>query len=239
MPLQATPMFDSRAVLYPSDQTLRDYLSWRQADTHINHLVRAGRVKQCAEAGCSKAGREVAGVCSQHYVADHAAARGCMGQPCCCRVSRCRQLSQGRPSHLAPYPLCSTTLASGRWSSRGRPPPRRTRSCGWVLRAANAAVAWHAFALDWFGALLGSGSSLATPTCPNSALRATPLHLISPRAPCRTTRTSCCSASLASTTARCRSASARQAAARRGCGCAAGTALFLVAQANTAHQQLL
>lgn len=39
MPLAATPMFDARAVLYPSDQTLRDYLSWRQADTHINNLV--------------------------------------------------------------------------------------------------------------------------------------------------------------------------------------------------------
>lgn len=38
-PLAATPMFDARAVLYPSDQTLRDYLSWRQADTHINNLV--------------------------------------------------------------------------------------------------------------------------------------------------------------------------------------------------------
>jgi tRNA(His) guanylyltransferase len=32
-------MFDARAVLYPSDRTLRDYLSWRQADTHINNLV--------------------------------------------------------------------------------------------------------------------------------------------------------------------------------------------------------
>lgn len=39
-PLAATPMFDARAVCYPSDQTLRDYLSWRQADTHVNNLVR-------------------------------------------------------------------------------------------------------------------------------------------------------------------------------------------------------
>ncbi|KAL4437020.1 hypothetical protein ABPG75_004159 [Micractinium tetrahymenae] len=37
-PLAATPMFDGRAVLYPADSTLRDYLSWRQADTHINNL---------------------------------------------------------------------------------------------------------------------------------------------------------------------------------------------------------
>ncbi len=40
-PLVATPMFDARAVLYPSDRTLRDYLSWRQADTHVNNLVGA------------------------------------------------------------------------------------------------------------------------------------------------------------------------------------------------------
>lgn len=32
------PSFDARTVLYPSDQNLRDYLSWRQADTHINNL---------------------------------------------------------------------------------------------------------------------------------------------------------------------------------------------------------
>ena len=34
--LQSTPLFDGRAVCYPTDQALRDYLSWRQADTHIN-----------------------------------------------------------------------------------------------------------------------------------------------------------------------------------------------------------
>lgn len=32
------PSFDARIVLYPSDKNLRDYLSWRQADTHINNL---------------------------------------------------------------------------------------------------------------------------------------------------------------------------------------------------------
>ncbi|EFN59318.1 hypothetical protein CHLNCDRAFT_19326 [Chlorella variabilis] len=37
-PLAATPMFDGRVVLYPSNHTLRDYLSWRQADTHVNNL---------------------------------------------------------------------------------------------------------------------------------------------------------------------------------------------------------
>jgi tRNA(His) guanylyltransferase len=29
-PLQLTPAFDARAVCYPSDKALRDYLSWRQ-----------------------------------------------------------------------------------------------------------------------------------------------------------------------------------------------------------------
>jgi tRNA(His) guanylyltransferase len=37
--LQSTPVFDARAVCYPSDKGLRDYLSWRQADTHINNQV--------------------------------------------------------------------------------------------------------------------------------------------------------------------------------------------------------
>lgn len=32
------PMFDGRVVLYPTNENLRDYLSWRQADTHINNL---------------------------------------------------------------------------------------------------------------------------------------------------------------------------------------------------------
>ncbi|KAI5287382.1 hypothetical protein KEM52_001613, partial [Ascosphaera acerosa] len=32
------PAFDGRAVLYPSDTNLRDYLCWRQADCHINNL---------------------------------------------------------------------------------------------------------------------------------------------------------------------------------------------------------
>lgn len=57
-PLAATPMFDGRAVCYPTDATLRDYLSWRQADTHINNqyntcfwaLVGAGRSPQEAQA---------------------------------------------------------------------------------------------------------------------------------------------------------------------------------------------
>lgn len=36
--LKYPPAFDSRAVLYPTDEIMRDYLSWRQADCHINNL---------------------------------------------------------------------------------------------------------------------------------------------------------------------------------------------------------
>ncbi|KAF2277826.1 Thg1-domain-containing protein [Westerdykella ornata] len=32
------PSFDGRAVCYPSDRNLRDYMSWRQVDCHINNL---------------------------------------------------------------------------------------------------------------------------------------------------------------------------------------------------------
>jgi len=35
---QYPPAFDARIVLYPNDQVLRDYLSWRQVDCHINNL---------------------------------------------------------------------------------------------------------------------------------------------------------------------------------------------------------
>lgn len=32
------PSFDGRVVLYPSSSNLRDYMSWRQVDCHINNL---------------------------------------------------------------------------------------------------------------------------------------------------------------------------------------------------------
>ena len=49
--LKYPPAFDGRVVLYPTSAVLRDYLSWRQADCHINNLyntvfweiVRSGR----------------------------------------------------------------------------------------------------------------------------------------------------------------------------------------------------
>eukprot|EP00128_Syssomonas_multiformis_P001814 Colp12_sorted_trinity150504_noHs@18769 len=36
--LKYPPTFDARVVCYPSEKNLRDYLSWRQADCHINNL---------------------------------------------------------------------------------------------------------------------------------------------------------------------------------------------------------
>ena len=38
VPLKYAPSFDGRVVLYPTEEILRDYLSWRQADCHINNL---------------------------------------------------------------------------------------------------------------------------------------------------------------------------------------------------------
>ena len=37
-PLQYPPSFDGRCVCYPTDENLKDYLSWRQVDCHINNL---------------------------------------------------------------------------------------------------------------------------------------------------------------------------------------------------------
>jgi len=36
--MQEPPSFDARLVLYPNVKTIRDYLSWRQVDAHINNL---------------------------------------------------------------------------------------------------------------------------------------------------------------------------------------------------------
>lgn len=56
--LQDTPSFDGRIVLYPTTKHLRDYLSWRQADVHVNNLfnttfwalaARGGRSQRAAE----------------------------------------------------------------------------------------------------------------------------------------------------------------------------------------------
>ncbi|KAL9087768.1 MAG: hypothetical protein Q9159_003451 [Coniocarpon cinnabarinum] len=38
VPTGPLPTFDARAICYPRHQHIRDYLSWRQADCHINNL---------------------------------------------------------------------------------------------------------------------------------------------------------------------------------------------------------
>ena len=37
-PLKLIPTFDGRLIIYPKLKMIKDYLSWRQADTHINAL---------------------------------------------------------------------------------------------------------------------------------------------------------------------------------------------------------
>ncbi|GAB1604501.1 probable tRNA(His) guanylyltransferase, partial [Argonauta hians] len=53
--LQIAPSFDSRIICYPSDQNLKDYLSWRQADCHINNLYNTCFWKLVQEKNCSPA----------------------------------------------------------------------------------------------------------------------------------------------------------------------------------------
>jgi len=57
-PLQYPPIFDSRVVCYPSLKNIRDYISWRQVDCHINNLyntcfwtlvLKGGRTEKEAE----------------------------------------------------------------------------------------------------------------------------------------------------------------------------------------------
>lgn len=38
VPLRSAPLFDGRVVCYPTTRQIRDYLAWRQVDTHINNL---------------------------------------------------------------------------------------------------------------------------------------------------------------------------------------------------------
>jgi len=56
--MEYLPAFDARAVVYPTDEILRDYLAWRQADCHINNqyntcfwsLILSGLSKQESQA---------------------------------------------------------------------------------------------------------------------------------------------------------------------------------------------
>lgn len=53
--LKYPPSFDGRVVLYPSDQNLKDYLSWRQADVHINNLYNTSFWNLVLKAGMTNA----------------------------------------------------------------------------------------------------------------------------------------------------------------------------------------
>lgn len=56
--LKYAPSFDARAVLYPSDDNLKDYLSWRQADVHINNLYNTAFWNLVQTAGLTNAAAE-------------------------------------------------------------------------------------------------------------------------------------------------------------------------------------
>ena len=47
------PVFDGRVVLYPSDKNMRDYMSWRQADCHVNNLYNTTFWALVSKAGMS------------------------------------------------------------------------------------------------------------------------------------------------------------------------------------------
>lgn len=51
--LKYPPFFDGRVVLYPTDENLRDYLSWRQADVHVNNLYNTAFWMLVQKGGCT------------------------------------------------------------------------------------------------------------------------------------------------------------------------------------------
>ncbi|XP_062857339.1 probable tRNA(His) guanylyltransferase isoform X1 [Trichomycterus rosablanca] len=57
-PLLYPPSFDGRVVLYPTNCNLRDYLSWRQADCHINNLYNTAFWTLVQEGGLSSSQAE-------------------------------------------------------------------------------------------------------------------------------------------------------------------------------------
>ncbi|KAL2863729.1 tRNA guanylyltransferase [Aspergillus lucknowensis] len=67
-PLQSPylPSFDGRAVVYPTTRNLRDYMSWRQVDCHINNLYNTTFWNMVLKGGMSNtdAERELQGTVS-------------------------------------------------------------------------------------------------------------------------------------------------------------------------------
>jgi tRNA(His) guanylyltransferase len=68
-PLRYPPTFDSRVVLYPGVQEVRDYFAWRQADSEII-LSRTTRMALMALASAyqQSAKHDVLGFCQQRLV---------------------------------------------------------------------------------------------------------------------------------------------------------------------------
>ncbi len=52
------PTFDARAITYPTTKNLRDYLSWRQVDCHINNLYNTTFWALVQQGGLSTTGAE-------------------------------------------------------------------------------------------------------------------------------------------------------------------------------------
>eukprot|EP00762_Andalucia_godoyi_P006642 ANDGO_06199.mRNA.1 putative tRNA(His) guanylyltransferase len=68
MEMRYPPSFDARAVLYPADNILRDYLSWRQVDCHINNLYNTAFWTLVHRGGCTpdEASKELDGTLSDY-----------------------------------------------------------------------------------------------------------------------------------------------------------------------------
>jgi tRNA(His) guanylyltransferase len=56
--LKYPPSFDARIVIYPSIENIKDYLSWRQADVHINNLYNTCFWNLVLKTGLSNAAAE-------------------------------------------------------------------------------------------------------------------------------------------------------------------------------------
>lgn len=135
-PLRRPPMFDGRAVCYPSDAALRDYLAWRQVDAHINNQARQPLLRHCL--GAALARRWQRHGIGQHHahpqltvVIDcitpklHRGSLDTCGKAIMVSAYACRLLC-AQPDLVSG--LRSITPASGRSSKVARV-PRRRRQC--------------------------------------------------------------------------------------------------------------
>lgn len=207
-PLAATPMFDGRVVLYPSNHTLRDYLSWRQADTHVNNLVGC-RGEQLGLVGmaCQSGGAWVQGR-RQH------SGRGTRApvQQAGLAVEQ-REREECKGSSLGPAACCCAVqhmLLGTRQVGQEHRGSART-AAGAVAALLAGSECAHLARLPPPHCLLCAGMGSLLPSCTQTWLPGTAAccRICVCRGPCPTTRTSCYSASLGLTTTPCQSGSAR------------------------------